>query len=139
MSCWTSIWFCLTKILVKSSCFLTQILDHPKNLAIFRTQHKYWIFKNYFKQIMILSFLWQRYKPCCKWCVIFSNVTYFYSGLNMKLPKHHFIMLFNFKQGKNAITTALKICKVYGETALSDHTFRRWFVRFDRGDFSVED
>ena len=49
-------------------------------------------------------------------------------------------MLYYFKIGKN--TTEMqkkKICTVYGEGAVTDQMFQKWFAKFQAGDFSLDD
>ena len=39
-------------------------------------------------------------------------------------------MHYYFKEGKNAIEMQKKICAVYGEGAVTDWTWQKWFVKF---------
>ena len=48
-------------------------------------------------------------------------------------------MLYYFKKGKNSTETKKKICAVYGESAVTDQTCRKWFAKFHAGDFSLDD
>ena len=47
------------------------------------------------------------------------------------------IMLYYFKKGKNTTEMQKKICAVYGEGAVTDGIYQKWFVRFHAGDFIV--
>ena len=40
------------------------------------------------------------------------------------------IMLYYFKEGKNATEMQTKICAVYGEGAVTDRTCQKWFAKF---------
>ena len=44
------------------------------------------------------------------------------------------IMLWEFKQGKNAMERVKKICSVYGEGTITDQAVRNWFVKFCSGE-----
>ena len=44
-------------------------------------------------------------------------------------------MLYYFKKGKNATGMHKKICVVYGEGAVTDQTFQKWFAKFHARDF----
>ena len=59
----------------------------------------------------------------------------------MDQKKQHFwhIMLYYFKKGKNATEMQKKICAVYGEGAVTDRMFQKWFAKFRAGDFSLDD
>ena len=59
----------------------------------------------------------------------------------MEEKKQHFrhIMLYYFKEGKNATEMQKKICAVYGEGAVTDRTCQKWFAKFRAGDFSLDD
>ena len=54
--------------------------------------------------------------------------------LIMKMEKHkqrfQHIMLYYFKDGKNATETQKKICAVYEEGAVTDQTCQQWFAKF---------
>ena len=58
----------------------------------------------------------------------------------MEENKQHFqqIMLYYFKKGKNATETQKKISAVYGESAVTDWMYQKWFVRIHAGDFSLD-
>ena len=47
-------------------------------------------------------------------------------------------MLYYFKKGKNTTEMQEKICAVYGEGAVTDQTCQKWFVKFQAGDFSLD-
>ena len=47
-------------------------------------------------------------------------------------------MLYYFKKSKNATETQRKICAVYGEGAVIDRMYPKWFVKFHAGDFSLD-
>ena len=49
------------------------------------------------------------------------------------------VMLWEFKQGNNAMETAEKICSVYGEGTITDRAVQNWFVKFCSGDTSLKD
>ena len=59
----------------------------------------------------------------------------------MEEKKHRFrhIMLYYFKKGKNATETHKKICEVYGEGAVTDRMYQKWFVKFCARDFLLDD
>ena len=59
----------------------------------------------------------------------------------MECKNEHFghILLFYFREGKNAARSAKKLCDVYGEEALKDRKCRNWFDKFRSGDFSLID
>ena len=48
------------------------------------------------------------------------------------------IMLYYFKEGKNATEMQKVICAVYGEGAVTDRTCQKWFEKFRAGDFSLD-
>ena len=50
----------------------------------------------------------------------------------MEEDMQHFwhIMLYYSKEGKNATEIQKKICGVYGEGAVTDWTFQKWFSKF---------
>ena len=58
----------------------------------------------------------------------------------MEGKKQHFwhIMLYYFKKGKNATKTQKKICAMYGEGAMTDRTYQKWFAKFRAGDFLLD-
>ena len=39
-------------------------------------------------------------------------------------------MLYYFKKGKNTTEMHKKMCAVYGEGAVTDQTYQKWFVNF---------
>ena len=49
----------------------------------------------------------------------------------MEEDMQHFwhIMLYYFKEGKNATKTQKEIFSVYGEGAVTDQTCQKWFVK----------
>ena len=47
-------------------------------------------------------------------------------------------MLYYFKKGKKATEMQKRICTVYGEGAIIDHTCLKWFVKFSAED-TVDD
>ena len=49
------------------------------------------------------------------------------------------IMLYYFKKGKNACEMQRKICVVYGEGAVTEGTCQKWFVKFQTGDFLLDE
>ena len=59
--------------------------------------------------------------------------------LKMEEKKQHFwhIMLYYFKKGKNTTETHKKIRAVYGEGAVTDRMYQKWFAKFCAGDFSL--
>ena len=48
------------------------------------------------------------------------------------------IMLYYFKDGKNATETQKKICVLYGEGAVTDRKCGKWFAKFCAGGFFLE-
>ena len=48
-------------------------------------------------------------------------------------------MLYEFRQGKNAVEAKNAICSVYGFGAIDVRTCQRWFARFRAGCFDLED
>ena len=46
------------------------------------------------------------------------------------------IFLYEFKLNQNAAETARKIDQAFGNDNVSEHTVRRWFMKFRSGDFS---
>ena len=58
----------------------------------------------------------------------------------MEEKKQHFrhIMFYYFKKGKNTTETQIKICAVYGESAVTDWMGQKWFAQFRAGDFSLD-
>ena len=60
----------------------------------------------------------------------------------MEENMQHFwrILLYYFNKGKNTTETQKKICAVvYGESAVTDRTCQKWFVKFHAADFSLDD
>ena len=59
----------------------------------------------------------------------------------MECKTEHFrhILLFYFRNGKNAAQAAKKLYDVYGEEALKDRQCWNWFDKFRSGDFSLKD
>lgn len=53
--------------------------------------------------------------------------------------KIRYILQFYYDKGKNAAQAHKKICAIYGDSALSDSTARKWFRRFREGNFDVKD
>ena len=49
------------------------------------------------------------------------------------------IMLYYFKKGKNATEMQKKICVVYGEGAVTDQMYQKWFAKLHAGDFFLDD
>ncbi|XP_014487330.1 PREDICTED: histone-lysine N-methyltransferase SETMAR-like [Dinoponera quadriceps] len=49
------------------------------------------------------------------------------------------IMLFYYRNGKNATQTRNKICAVYGEDAVSERMCQKWFAKFRSGEVDIED
>jgi len=60
---------------------------------------------------------------------------------NMEEKNVHFrhILLFYFKKGKRAAEAHRKICKIYGNDALTVRICQKWFAKFRSGDFDVSD
>lgn len=63
------------------------------------------------------------------------------SNLKMTENQEHLrhILLFYYKKGKTAAQAKEKICRVYGEDALTRQTAANWFRRFRDGNFDVKD
>ena len=61
--------------------------------------------------------------------------------LKTEEKRQHFghIMLYYFKKAKNATEMQKKICAVYGEGAVIDRMYQKWFAKFCAGDFSLDD
>ena len=73
-----------------------------------------------------------------------SKLLNFYAGiliLKMEENMQYFwhIMLYYFKNGKNATETRKKICAVYGDGAVTDRTYQKRFMKFHARDFSLDD
>ena len=60
-----------------------------------------------------------------------------------KLPKNHFRYLLLFVNQSNgsisSLEAAKKICSVYGRSAISEKTCKRWLKNFEKGDFNLDD
>lgn len=61
------------------------------------------------------------------------------SKMDNQNEHYRHIMLFYFKEGKNAKESCKKICAVYGEDVIKERVCQKWFARFRRGDFLVQD
>ena len=48
-------------------------------------------------------------------------------------------VLYKFQQGRNATEACRNLLKVFGEGIVSDMTCRRWFKKFETGDFNLSD
>lgn len=48
------------------------------------------------------------------------------------------LFLFHFKKGLNATTTAKEINELFGPDFCCERTIRRWFLKFSKGDFCLE-
>lgn len=48
-------------------------------------------------------------------------------------------ILYEFQQGKNAAEACRNLVKVFGKDAVSDRTCRRWFEKFESGNFDLND
>ena len=59
----------------------------------------------------------------------------------MDEQKLHFrhIMLYEFRRGSTAASTARNICAVYGEDAVVESTCQNWFTKFRSGDTTLTD
>ena len=49
------------------------------------------------------------------------------------------VVLWLYRQGDSTQQTVEKICAQYGRTAVTIRTVQRWFKRFQRGNFNLED
>ena len=49
------------------------------------------------------------------------------------------VLIFCFNMKKSAAEAHRMFSNTYGETAISENTYREWFQRFKNGDFDVED
>ncbi|EZA53808.1 Histone-lysine N-methyltransferase SETMAR [Ooceraea biroi] len=49
------------------------------------------------------------------------------------------ILLYYFKKSKRAAKAHKKICRVYGDDALTERVCQKWFAKFRSGDFDVND
>ena len=48
------------------------------------------------------------------------------------------VILWEFKDNKNATETAEKICNVYGQDVITTRQVRNWFAKFRSGDISLK-
>ena len=48
-------------------------------------------------------------------------------------------ILYKFQQGRNATEAYRYLLKVFGKGIVSDRTCRRWFKKFETGDFDLSD
>ena len=55
--------------------------------------------------------------------------------------KQHFwhIVHYYFRKGKTTTAMQKDICAMYGDDAVTNRTFQRWFAKFHAGDFSLDD
>ena len=59
--------------------------------------------------------------------------------LKMQENTHfQYIMIYYFRKGKYAAEMQEKICAVYGEGAVMDGTYQKWFVMLHARDFSLD-
>lgn len=49
------------------------------------------------------------------------------------------LLYFGFRRGQNATEVVRDICTVYGDDVISDRAGRRWFAKFNHGDFELDD
>ncbi|XP_014274545.1 histone-lysine N-methyltransferase SETMAR-like [Halyomorpha halys] len=47
------------------------------------------------------------------------------------------ILLYYFKKGKRAAEAHKKICRVYGDSALTERTYQNWFAKFRAENFDI--
>ncbi|EFN84025.1 Histone-lysine N-methyltransferase SETMAR, partial [Harpegnathos saltator] len=59
----------------------------------------------------------------------------------MENQKVHFrhVMLYCFKRGFTASQTLNEMFSVYGDACVTHQTVRKWYRRFEAGDFNMED
>ena len=48
-------------------------------------------------------------------------------------------ILYEFQQGRNATAACRNLLKVFGKGIVSDRTCRRWFKKFETGDYDLSD
>ena len=48
-------------------------------------------------------------------------------------------ILYEFQQGRNATEACRNLLKVFGKGTVSDRTCRRWYEKFETGDFDLSD
>lgn len=49
------------------------------------------------------------------------------------------LLFFAFRRGQNAVEAARDICSVYGENIIGQSTAQKWFAKFKKGDFDLND
>ena len=49
------------------------------------------------------------------------------------------VMLWEFKNNKNAMETAMNICSAYGQGVVTGSQVQNWFSKFHSGDASLKD
>ena len=62
--------------------------------------------------------------------------------MKLKVKKKQYfwhIMLYYYKKSKIAAEMQIKICAVYGESAVTDQMHQKWLAKFLAGDFSLDD
>lgn len=59
----------------------------------------------------------------------------------MEINNVHYrhILLYYFKKGKRAADAHKKICRVYGDDALTERVCQKWYAKFRSGNFDVND
>ncbi|CAK9813131.1 Histone-lysine N-methyltransferase SETMAR [Anthophora plagiata] len=48
-------------------------------------------------------------------------------------------ILYKFQQGRNTTEACKTLANIFGEHTISDRTCRRWFEKFEAGDFDLKD